>query len=410
MSWMFSNRLSVSSNFLRPMERTLYFLVALIAVLSFSGCGRIYFPIELKTVSRSDRSEKQEDSNVVIIPMTAKNIKLANSGPYNRYIIEAGDLEKPAKLVPSEAALVEKIPSFNDPGPYLLGIGDVIGYEEAIDISNTQASRVARELIVNEDGLINFFQLGRIKAEGKTLSELEDLIYKKVVETGGNTKFNLFIRHFRSKYVSLSYEGTTTLIPYISTPMFIENVLGGTFLPELGRALAPIKVAANIDNRILIYRGDDKFVVSYKSLMKNRQKQIRIFPGDRIAVEPLRYKVEKVLLVGETGAQRAIPIDSGLRPSLSDTLFSGSVLNNITSDFSQIYVLRKQKKLFQAFHLDITDPTRVSLSNLFEMRPDDIVFVATQPLSLYSRTLSQILGSTGLTLQARDIIRTEIGD
>ena len=117
-----------------------------------------------------------------------------------------------------------------------------------------------------------------------------------------------------------------------------------------------------------------------------------------------------MLLVGETGAQRAIPINSFLRPSLSDTIFSGSVLNSATSDFSQIYVLRKKKKFFQAFHLDITNPTRVSLANQFEMRPDDIVFVATQPLSLYSRTLSQILGSTGLTLEARDTIRTEIGN
>ena len=101
---------------------------------------------------------------------------------------------------------------------------------------------------------------------------------------------------------------------------------------------------------------------------------------------------------------------SNLRPSLSDAIFSGNVLNSVTSDFSQIYVLRKKKELFQAFHLDITDPTRVSLSNLFEMRPDDIVFVATQPLSLYSRTLAQIMGSTGLTLQARDVIRTEVGN
>ena len=342
--------------------------------------------------------------------MTAKNIKLANSGPYNRYIIEAGNLKKPAKLVPSEVALVERIPPVNDPGPYLLGIGDVIGYEEPLGISGTQASRDSRMLEVNEDGLINFFQLGRIKAEGKTLSELEDLIYKKVVETGGNTNFNLSIRHFRSKYISLSYGGTTTLIPYVSTPIYIENVLGGTLPSGQGRSPAPIRVAANVDNRILIYRGDYEFVISYNSLMKNRQKQIRIFPGDRVAVEPLRYKMEKVLLVGETGAQRAIPINSNLRPSLSDTIFSGSVLNSTTSDFSQIYVLRKKKKSFQAFHLDITDPTRVSLSNLFEMRPDDIVFVATQPLSLYSRTLSQILGSTGLTLQARDTIRTEIGN
>ena len=116
------------------------------------------------------------------------------------------------------------------------------------------------------------------------------------------------------------------------------------------------------------------------------------------------------MLVGETGAQRAIAINSSQRPSLSDAIFSGNVLNNTTSDFSQIYVLREKKNVFNAYHLDITDPTRVSLASKFEMRPDDIVFVATQPLSLYSRTLSQMLGSTGLTLQARDTIRAEIGN
>ena len=90
-------------------------------------------------------------------------------------------------------------------------------------------------------------------------------------------------------------------------------------------------------------------------------------------------------------------------------IFSGNVLNKVTSDLAK-YIIRKKIKKFDAYHLDITDPTRVNLANEFEMRPDDIVFVATQPLSLYSRTLSQILGSTGLTLQARDTIRTEIGN
>ena len=81
--------------------------------------------------------------------------------------------------------------------------------------------------------------------------------------------------------------------------------------------------------------------------------------------------------------------------------FSGFALNNVTSDFSQIYVIRKKSKKLTAYHLDITNPGRISLASKFEMRPDDIVFVATQPLSLYSRTLSQILGSTGLTLQGQ---------
>ncbi len=394
----FSDRLTALQFSLLFLKRNIFLSVLLIGVLSFSACGRVYFPIELKTMSRSDRSEKQQDSNVVIVPMTTKNIKSANSAPYKRYIIEAGDLKEPAKLVPTEVALVEKHPTNNDPGPYLIGIGDVLAYEESVRRTEGLSTRLARSLTVNEDGLINFFQLGRLNAEGKTLTELEDLIYKKVVETGGNTDFNLFISNFRSKHFSVSVGMKTKSIPYTSTPIFLDQVLGD------------ISVSSTVDARISIFRGDKKYILSYNNLIRNTLKKVRIFPGDRIFINTLNYKPEKVLLVGETGAQRAIPINSNLRPSLSDTIFSGTVLNSTTSDFSQIYVLRKKKKSFQAFHLDITNPTRVSLANQFEMRPDDIVFVATQPLSLYSRTLSQILGSTGLTLQARDTIRTEIGN
>ena len=393
-----SDRLILLQYSLFLIKKGAFLSIVFIGLLSFSACGRVYFPIELKTISRSDRSDKQQDSNVVIVPMTTKNIELANSAPYKRYIIEAGDLKEPAKLVPTEVALVEKNPTNNDPGPYLIGIGDVIAYEELVDGFSGQNATVTRSLTVNEDGLINFFQLGRIKAEGRTLTELEDLIYKKVVETGGNTDFNLFIKDFRSKHFSVSLGMKTKSIPYVATPIFIEQILG------------EIPVSSTVDAKISILRGNEEYRLSYNNLIRNTLKKVRIFPGDRIFVNSLNYKKEKVLLVGETGAQRAILIDSFLRPSLSDTIFSGSVLNSTTSDFSQIYVLRKKKKSFQAFHLDITDPTRVSLANQFEMRPDDIVFVATQPLSLYSRTLSQILGSTGLTLQARDTIRAEIGN
>ena len=133
-----------------------------------------------------------------------------------------------------------------------------------------------------------------------------------------------------------------------------------------------------------------------------------MLPEDKVIIESLNYKTEKVLLVGETGAQKVLPINYIQRPSLSDTIFSGTALNSVTSDFSQIYVLRRKKEKFTAYHLDITNPTRVSLAGQMEMRPDDIVFVATQPLSLYSRALSQILGSSALTIQARDQVRSEI--
>ena len=168
--------------------------------------------------------------------------------------------------------------------------------------------------------------------------------------------------------------------------------------------------SSGIDHSITLTRDGEEYYFSFDRLMRNAKPKYRLFPNDKVFIKKLNYKPETILIIGETGQQRTLPIDAFQRPTLSDAIFSVPVLNSITSDFSQIYVLRKKKDLFRAFHLDITNPTRVSLASKFEMRPDDIVFVATQPLSLYSRTLSQILGSTGLTLQARDTIRTEFGN
>ena len=166
-----------------------------------------------------------------------------------------------------------------------------------------------------------------------------------------------------------------------------------------------------VDAKISILRGDDEYNLSYNNLIRNTLKTVRIFPSDRIFVNSLNYKKKRFCwLEKQVPKELYLSILICVPHYLTQFFRKTQCLNSTTSDFSQIYVLRRKKKFFQAFHLDITNPTRVSLANQFEMRPDDIVFVATQPLSLYSRTLSQILGSTGLTLQARDTIRTEIGN
>ena len=78
--------------------------------------------------------------------MTTKNIKLANSAPYNRDVLDAGDLKELAKLVPAEKSLVARLPIVNDPGFHLIGIGDGIDMNEPLEVSGTKASSVTRIL------------------------------------------------------------------------------------------------------------------------------------------------------------------------------------------------------------------------------------------------------------------------
>ncbi len=369
----------------------------------FTSCGRIYFPIELKTVSRTERVKGQEVSDIELVSMTSKVIKSANASHYKKRIIDAGDLTMPARIIPAEQALEETLPENNDPGPYRIGIGDQLSLAQSlgstqIGSDNSTSLIATRKLVVSDDGFVNFFGIGRVRAEGLTQSKLEDEIYQRLVANGKGGNFELSISGFFSKRIFVSGDNVLPrTIPYSNVPIFLEDVLIGTGLVK----------NQGSDARISIIRGEKEYTVSLLKLAKTTNLKLRLFPDDKIYITSLNYRTESVLIVGETGGQRSFEINSFLRPTLADTLFSGAVLNNVTSDFSQIYVLREKKDKYLAYHLDITNPSRINLAKRFEMRPDDIVFVAAQPLTLYQRTLSQILGTVGTTQQARDQVRSE---
>ena len=377
------------------------FLFLLIFLTSFQSCGKAYFPIELKLGTRAERLKGQEPVDIDLVPLTVKTASNANKTPYKRRIIEAGDLNKPAKIIQSEGFIRELYPIEQDPGPYKIGKGDVLSYSEIINSKDgSEARYITRSITVSDEGFISIAQLGKLKADGLNQSELEDILYSKLVASGLNENFELNLQSFRSKRIFIKGDNVIPRsIQYTNVPIFVEDVVG-----QLGIR------SNNVEDIIItIYREEKTYVIPLKKLFKESKSNLRLFPGDNIYISRLNYRQESVLIVGESGAQRAVPINFYQRPTLAETIFAGNVLNNVTSDFSQIYVLRKFAKHTKAYHLDITDPSRINIAGKLEMRPDDIIFIATQPLSLYSRALSQILGSTGLTIQARDQVRSEVG-
>ena len=131
-------------------KKGFFVILSLIIVIVVDGCGRAYFPIELKTISRSKRAESQETNSIKIVAMTSRAIEKANLRPYQRRVINAGNLEQPAKIVFAEDALKEKFPKENDPGPYRIGIGDVISFGQIFN-QNDIRSLVKRDVVVKEN-------------------------------------------------------------------------------------------------------------------------------------------------------------------------------------------------------------------------------------------------------------------
>ena len=73
-----------------------------------------------------------------------------------------------------DQAIIEKSPKSNDPGPYIIGIGDVLSVSEILSTNSSAPSFVTREIVISDDGFVNIYGLGSLQAAGLTQSELED--------------------------------------------------------------------------------------------------------------------------------------------------------------------------------------------------------------------------------------------
>ena len=77
----------------------------------------------------------------------------------------------------------------------------------------------------------------------------------------------------------------------------------------------------------------------------------------------------------------------------------GGALSASGAKRSEVYLLRGSDPVF-AFHLNAQSPTRLIVADEMELRPNDILYVAEQPIISFNRTLATIVP---LRILLRDI-------
>ncbi|MEO1686680.1 MAG: polysaccharide biosynthesis/export family protein, partial [Pseudomonadota bacterium] len=134
-----------------------------------------------------------------------------------------------------------------------------------------------------------------------------------------------------------------------------------------------------------------------------RQTEIRAANADARAAFQDRVRLgavarDYVYVTGEVRAPRrtALPFES--RSNLADVLFEENQ-NGITifsADYGEIYVLRQGVNgapvgAVTAYHLNAANMANLTTATMFEMRPNDIVFVAEQPITAWARVVNQLV-------------------
>lgn len=339
--------------------------------------------------------------------------------------------------------------------PYRIGVGDVLLLatpqtgNTVEELSSLLAAQTRRQgYTVQDDGAVSIPDIGRVAVDGRTLEEAEAAIFDALVQNNISPAFSLEVSEFNARRVAIGGEVQKPgVVPVTLAPLTLDEALAGAG----GVAVRDVDPAV-----IRIYRDGTLYQVPLRDYLGSpRMRDIRLQDGDSVFVDSgfeldqaeayFRQQIELmtfrqqarqqalaqlqaefalrqsalderrnlfkdrlelgaeerdyVYVTGEVRTQGRIPLPFEGTASLADALYAeNGGFPAMTGNPQQIYVLRGSPDPMEfsgitAWHLDASQAAHIVLATRFELRPDDVVFVAEQPITKWNRVVSQILPS-----------------
>ncbi len=404
-------------------------------------------PVTAETVLQANRSPDSPRTLPTIFSMTA------GTGGGLR---GAGALPEPPVTAETrpERMTLNPPPDFS-PEPYEIGVGDVVLLSVprdaalAAELPGLLAAENSRQgYTVQDDGAINVPDVGRVRLAGRTIEEAEAELFQQLVANQIDPTFSLEIAEFKSRRVSVGGAvEQPTVLPVELTPLYLDEALA---------AAGGLTVRDPDFASIRLYRDGDLYQIPLNDLYsQSGLRRTRLKDGDAIYVDTAydldqaqsyfeqqirmselrsgargaalanlaaeiairrdelseardNYQArrelgmddrEYVYISGEVDTQSRFALPYGRNANLADALYDGGGgVAQGTGDVSQIYVMRaatdpREFGAITAWHFDARNATNLALATRFELRPDDVVFVAENPITRWNRALSQSLPS-----------------
>ncbi|MDA9277885.1 hypothetical protein N9P85_00650 [Amylibacter sp.] len=224
--------------------------------------------------------------------------------------------------------------------------------------------------------------IGSIKAEGRSLAQVQAHISRILIEEGLAPSFQLEVQEYRSRKFSLVTENSGIKVVSLTDT---ETDLKEAILSNIGG-----NKGSTAFTLVELTRGDASYRMSWQEMLSGGASNVLIQDGDTIKLKDFNYKLGQVFALGGAGNAGLVPIDPSKRETLADILFSPKgAFNNLLAKRSEVYLLRGRNPSV-AYHLDAQNVSRILVAAQTELRPNDIVYVADRPIISFSRTLAEI--------------------
>lgn len=429
-----------------------------LCMLALAGCGSVYIS--------SDVSQFGGDAGVRVVDISPSVIAFANQSSYEPQALPAafsriagsGSGQRGAARLPDPVfdaqvrpgALEVRVPPQVNPGPYRIGVGDVVllatprGQSTVEELAGLVAAQNQRQgYTVQDDGDIAIPDVGRISVADMTLAEAEDAIFERLIAARIDPSFSLEVAEFNSQRISVGGAVRNPgVVPVGITPVYLDQVVASA---------GGLASTADDFSVIRIYRDGTLYQIPTQDLYSDQGLQrVRLIDGDSLfvdtaydfeqaqayfeeviaratytqsaranAINELHAEVsirrgsldesrqnfrdrvefgaeggEYVYIAGEVTVPGRFELPFENRAVLADALFEAGGWNESTGNPAQIYLMRaEQDAAVTAYRLDGSNALNLVLATRMELRPGDVVFVAEQPITRWSRVIDQITPS-----------------
>ncbi|HGG59718.1 MAG TPA: hypothetical protein ENK26_07360 [Gammaproteobacteria bacterium] len=349
--------------------------VLLIAALILSGCSLAPgIHLSDKQLGRSAEKEKPgiPPEFIQITPEVIQQLKRQDGDPPGRRHPRPG------------APMAQKRAGYQ----YLIGANDVLSitvwdHPELTLPSGEFRSADAAGHLVAADGSIFFPYIGKVQVAGRTVGAVRYDLTRKLAAYVKNPQLDVRVAAFRSQKVNVTGQvrkpGKIALTDVPMTILEAVNAAGGqTEQADLGH--------------VSLVRGDKTYQLDLRRMLEegDLSRDYLLKDGDLIHV-PDRSN-NKVFVIGEVKDQTTHLMHHG-RMTLADALGMSGGTDQRYADAQRIFVIRAHKGALKplVYHLNANDPTALLLSTRFELKPLDVVYVATSKLTRWNRVLQQIM-------------------
>lgn len=304
------------------------------------------------------------------------------------------ELAIPANLAQNNASLEQRIANYQ----YQVGVGDVLNVVvwDHPELTTPTGSGNTHGIQVHANGTIFYPYVGKVNVSGLTVNEIRDILSARLSEYIADPQVEVSVTGYYSKKAYVTGE--------VNNPgqQFISNI-PLTLLDAINKA-GGLSDKADWNNVTITHKGRDE-VVSVEALMQRGDlTQNRLLTDGDIIHIP-RNDTRKVFVVGEVYRPQFLTIDrNGM--TLMEAITASGGIDKVASDATGIFVIRGQKgeqaftqnsegkqveKIANIYQLDVTNPTAYILATDFHLKPYDVVYVTTAPITRWNRVLSQVI-------------------